>query len=316
MAEIHKLEEQSRFGSSFVAGVIIFAITTLIAGWIGFFLFLPIKSGMEVVTNLEEKFLPRAEGMVLNFVSLSEPSTIITSDNKILDELHDGLNRDPIALSDVPPFVVNTLLAAEDSNFYTHEGVDFIAILSAVLDNLRGVTRGGSTITSQVAKQSFVGDEISIRRKVAEAVVAAELERRYTKDQILEYYINSIYWGSGAYGIQSAAYEYFGKDVRDITLDEAATLVVIIRSPAYYNPRKYPERVLERRNDVLDVMLKEDFIVDIQARSAKLAPLTIVESKNQISQAEHVVAEVKRQLLNDPQFAVLGNTKDEKKKNR
>ena len=314
MAEIHKLEEQSRFGSSFVAGVIIFAITTLIAGWIGFFLFLPIKSGMEVVTNLEEKFLPRAEGMVLNFVSLSEPSTIITSDNKILDELHDGLNRDPIALSDVPPFVVNTLLAAEDSNFYTHEGVDFIAILSAVLDNLRGVTRGGSTITSQVAKQSFVGDEISIRRKVAEAVVAAELERRYTKDQILEYYINSIYWGSGAYGIQSAAYEYFGKDVRDITLDEAATLVVIIRSPAYYNPRKYPERVLERRNDVLDVMLKEDFIVDIQARSAKLAPLTIVESKNQISQAEHVVAEVKRQLLNDPQFAVLGNTKDERKK--
>jgi len=314
MAEIHKLEEQSRFGSSFVAGVIIFAITTLIAGWIGFFLFLPIKSGMEVVTNLEEKFLPRAEGMVLNFVSLSEPSTIITSDNKILDELHDGLNRDPIALSDVPPFVVNTLLAAEDSNFYTHEGVDFIAILSAVLDNLRGVTRGGSTITSQVAKQSFVGDEISIRRKVAEAVVAAELERRYTKDQILEYYINSIYWGSGAYGIQSAAYEYFGKDVTDITLDEAATLVVIIRSPAYYNPRKYPERVLERRNDVLDVMLKEDFIVDIQARSAKLAPLTIVESKNQISQAEHVVAEVKRQLLNDPQFAVLGNTKDERKK--
>lgn len=314
MAEIHKLEEQSRFGSSFVAGVIIFAITTLIAGWIGFFLFLPIKSGMEVVTNLEEKFLPRAEGMVLNFVSLSEPSTIITSDNKILDELHDGLNRDPIALSDVPPFVVNTLLAAEDSNFYTHEGVDFIAILSAVLDNLRGVTRGGSTITSQVAKQSFVGDEISIRRKVAEAVVAAELERRYTKDQILEYYINSIYWGSGAYGIQSAAYEYFGKDVRDITLDEAATLVVIIRSPAYYNPRKYPERVLERRNDVLDVMLKEDFIVDIQARSAKLAPLTIVESKNQVSQAEHVVAEVKRQLLNDPQFAVLGSTKEERKK--
>lgn len=314
MAEIHKLEEQSRFGSSFVAGIITLGITALLAGWLSFFLFLPIKAGMEVVISLEEKFLPRAEGMVLNFVSLSEPSTIITSDNKILDELHDGLNRDPIALSEIPPFVINTLLAAEDSNFYTHEGVDFVAILSAVLDNLRGVTRGGSTITSQVAKQSFVGDEVSIRRKVAEAVVAAELERRYTKDQILEYYINSIYWGSGAYGIQSAAYEYFGKNVQDITLDEAATLVVIIRSPAYYNPRRYPERVLERRNDVLDVMLKEDFIVDIQARSAKLAPLTIVESKTRESQAEHVVAEVKRQLLNDPQFAVLGNTKDERKK--
>ena len=314
MAQIHNLESKTRYGSRYVAGFIILISSILLAGWVGFFIFLPIKSSMEVVTNLEEKFLPRAEGMVLNFVSLSEPSTIITSDNQILDELHDGLNRDPIPLSDVPSFVINTLLAAEDSNYYLHEGVDFVAILSAALDNLRGVTRGGSTITSQVAKQSFVGDEISVRRKVAEAVVAAELERRYTKDQILEYYINSIYWGSGAYGIQSAAYEYFGKDIRDITLDEAATLVVIIRSPAYYNPRKYPERVIERRNDVLNIMLKEGFIVDIQARSAKLAPLNVIESVKVDSQAEHVVAEVKRQLLNDPQFAVLGNTKEERKK--
>ena len=314
MAQIHNLESKTRYGSRYVAGFIILISSILLAGWVGFFIFLPIKSSMEVVTNLEEKFLPRAEGMVLNFVSLSEPSTIITSDNQILDELHDGLNRDPIPLSEVPSFVINTLLAAEDSNYYLHEGVDFVAILSAALDNLRGVTRGGSTITSQVAKQSFVGDEISVRRKVAEAVVAAELERRYTKDQILEYYINSIYWGSGAYGIQSAAYEYFGKDIRDITLDEAATLVVIIRSPAYYNPRKYPERVIERRNDVLNIMLKEGFIVDIQARSAKLAPLNVIESVKVDSQAEHVVAEVKRQLLNDPQFAVLGNTKEERKK--
>ena len=314
MAQIHNLESKTRYGSRYVAGFIILISSILLAGWIGFFIFLPIKSSMEVVNSLEEKFLPRAEGMVLNFVSLSEPSTIITSDNQILDELHDGLNRDPIPLDEVPSFVINTLLAAEDSNYYLHEGVDFVAILSAALDNLRGVTRGGSTITSQVAKQSFVGDEISVRRKVAEAVVAAELERRYTKDQILEYYINSIYWGSGAYGIQSAAYEYFGKDIKDITLDEAATLVVIIRSPAYYNPRKYPERVIERRNDVLNIMLKEGFIVDIQARSAKLAPLNVIESREIDSQAEHVVAEVKRQLLNDPQFAVLGNTKEERKK--
>jgi len=314
MAQIHNLESKTRYGSRYVAGFIILISSILLAGWVAFFVFLPIKSSMEIVTTLEEKFLPRAEGMVLNFVSLSEPSTIITADNQILDELHDGLDRDPIPLSEIPSFVINTLLAAEDSNYYLHEGVDFVAILSAALDNLRGVTRGGSTITSQVAKQSFVGDEISVRRKVAEAVVAAELERRYTKDQILEYYINSIYWGSGAYGIQSAAYEYFGKDIRNVTLDEAATLVVIIRSPAYYNPRKYPERVIERRNDVLNIMLKEGFIVDIQARSAKLAPLNIIDSVQIDSQAEHVVAEVKRQLLNDPQFAVLGNTKEERKK--
>ena len=314
MAQIHNLESKSRFGTKYIAGLILLISSLLIAGWFSFFVFLPIKSGMEVVTSLEERFLPRAEGMVLDFVSLSEPSVIITSDNQLLDELHDGLNRDPIKLSEVPPFVINTLLAAEDSNYYQHEGVDFIAILSAVLDNLRGVTRGGSTITSQVAKQSFVGDEVSIRRKVAEAVVAAELERRYTKDQILEYYINSIYWGSGAYGLQSAAYEYFNKAVNELTLDEAATLVVIIRSPAYYNPRKYPERVLERRNGVLDIMLKEGFIVDIQHRSAKLAPLVVNEKIEVTSNAEHVSAEVKRQLLNNPQFAILGNTKEERKK--
>ena len=314
MAKIHEFEESIKFGNRYISSMIIFLISVAISAWIGFFLFLPIKSGMEIVNNLEDKFLPRAEGMVLNFATLSEPSIIYTSDNQILDELHDGLNRDPIKLDDVPSYVVNTLLAAEDSNFYLHEGVDFIAILSAVLDNLRGVTRGGSTITSQVAKQSFVGDEISIRRKVAEAVVAAELERRYTKDEILEYYINSIYWGSGAYGIQSASYEYFDKSVQELTLDEAATLVVIIRSPAYYNPRKYPDRVLDRRNDVIDTMLKEGFIVDVQARSAKLASLEIVENKSYETQAEHVVAEVKRQLLNDPQFAVLGNSKEERKK--
>ena len=314
MAKIHEFEESMKFGNRYISSMIIFLISVAISAWIGFFLFLPIKSGMEIVNNLEDKFLPRAEGMVLNFATLSEPSIIYTSDNQILDELHDGLNRDPIKLDDVPSYVVNTLLAAEDSNFYLHEGVDFIAILSAVLDNLRGVTRGGSTITSQVAKQSFVGDEISIRRKVAEAVVAAELERRYTKDEILEYYINSIYWGSGAYGIQSASYEYFDKSVQELTLDEAATLVVIIRSPAYYNPRKYPDRVLDRRNDVIDTMLKEGFIVDVQARSAKLASLEIVENKSYETQAEHVVAEVKRQLLNDPQFAVLGNSKEERKK--
>jgi len=314
MAQIHNLENKSRFGIRYIAGFGVLVSALLLSGWFAFFSFLPIKSAMEVVTNLEEKFLPRAEGMVLDFVSLSEPSVIITSDNQVLDELHDGLNRDPIKLSDVPPFVINTLLAAEDSNYYQHEGIDFIAILSAVVDNLRGVTRGGSTITSQVAKQSFVGDEISIRRKVAEAVVAAELERRYTKDQILEYYINSIYWGAGAYGLQSASSEYFNKDVSQLTLDEAATLVVIIRSPAYYNPRKYPERVLERRNDVLDVMLKEGFIVDIQHRSARLAPLIIAEPNTLSNKAEHVSAEVKRRLLNDPQFAVLGSTNEERKK--
>ena len=173
MSVIHEVERKSRFGSKYVASISLLVISILAGTWIGFFLFLPVKSGMSIVDSLEERFLPRAEGMVLDFTSLSEPSIIISSDATELAELHDGLNRDLIPLSEIPPFVVNTLLAAEDSNYYKHEGVDFIAIASAVLDNLRGITRGGSTITSQVAKLSFVGDEISIRRKITEAVVAA-----------------------------------------------------------------------------------------------------------------------------------------------
>ena len=110
MAEIHDLEN-NQFGSRYIAGFILILRSFLFAAWVGFFIFLPIKSAMTVVSDLEEKFLPRAEGMVLNFASLSEPSVIYTADNKVLDELHDGLNRDPIALSDVPPFVINTLLA-------------------------------------------------------------------------------------------------------------------------------------------------------------------------------------------------------------
>ena len=128
MAEIHNLENKTRFGSRYIAGFLLLLSSFLFAAWVGFFVFLPIKSAMSVVTDLEERFLPRAEGMVLNFVSLSEPSLIITSDNKVLDELHDGLNRDPIPLSEVPSFVINTLLAAEDSNYYLHEGVDLSLI--------------------------------------------------------------------------------------------------------------------------------------------------------------------------------------------
>ena len=114
MAQIHELESKSRFGTRYIVGIILAISTLLVAGWVGFFVFLPIKSGMSTIYELEDRFLPRAEGMVLDFVSLSEPSIIITSDDVILDELHDGLNRDPIKLADVPPFVINTLLAAED----------------------------------------------------------------------------------------------------------------------------------------------------------------------------------------------------------
>ena len=117
MPRIHQVEKKARFGSKYVAATVLLISSILLSTWIGFFLFLPIKSSISTISSLEKKFLPQAEGMVLDFTSLSEPSVIISADGESLAELHDGLNRDPIPLSDIPPFVVNTLLAAEDSSF-------------------------------------------------------------------------------------------------------------------------------------------------------------------------------------------------------
>ena len=133
------------------------------------------------------------------------------------------------------------------------------------------------TLTTVDGTVQNFSDKIKIIGK--DQIISEKIESGKGDQIYFEYYLNSIYWGSGAYGIKSASYEYFDKNVDKLTLHEAATLVVIIRSPAYYNPRKYPERVLERRNSVLETMLRENFIVEVQYRAAKIAPLNIASSK-------------------------------------
>jgi penicillin-binding protein 1A len=210
--------------------------------------------------------------------------------------------------------VVQAVLAAEDKDFFEHEGIDFEAIASAAADSISGDVRGGSTITQQVVKKVFVGEEISIRRKVTEAFVAAELERRFPKTQILEYYMNSVYFGASAYGIQAAAREFFGKGLADLAVHEAAAMAVSIRNPSFYDPRRRPEEVLNRRNLVIDVMAEKKWLTEEQAGEAKKQPLGVIPHIPFSGPADHVVAEVKRQLLNDPQFSMLGETNAERKK--
>ena len=243
-------------------------------------------------------------------------SRVYAESGEVLSELHDGRNSQPVPYDQVPEVVVQAILAAEDSEFFEHEGVDFSAILSAAIDNLiYDTTRGGSTITQQVVKNAFVGSEVSIRRKVTEAFVSAELERRFPKERILEFYMNSVYFGSGAYGVQTAAFEFYGKELDELEVDEAATLAVLVRNPTLYNPRLRPEITLERRNDVIEQMREEGWISETQASNAIRQPLGVVESPLRRGEADHVVAEVTRQLLNDPDFAFLGATKEERKRN-
>jgi penicillin-binding protein 1A len=211
--------------------------------------------------------------------------------------------------------VVFAILAAEDSEFFEHEGIDFSAIASAAVDNLlTDRTRGGSTITQQVVKNAFVGSEVSIQRKITEAFVAAEVEKRFPKERILEFYMNSVYFGAGAYGVKTAAEEFYGKELDQLEVHEAATLAVLVRNPTQYNPRRFPELTLQRRDEVIREMEENGWITSAQASAAADEPLGVVDAPLRRGQADHVVAEVKRHLLNDPEFDFLGDTPEERKK--
>jgi len=313
-ASIHELERRDVRRRWFVALATLLSIALLASTWIGLFAFFGTNSAYGVFTDLERKYVPEVDDLLLDLPDLSQVSRIYTLDNVLLAELHDGKNSEPVLYEELPDLVIKAVLAAEDAEFFEHEGVDFAAIGGAAIDNLRGVTRGGSTITQQVVKQHFVGDEITLQRKIQEAMVAVELERRYTKEQILEFYVNSVYYGWSAFGVKTAAREYFGKTLEELTIAEAATLFVPIRNPSNYDPRRQPERVLDRRNDVIDTMVVHEMITPAQGERAKNEPYVIQPHPEFQGPADHVVAEVRRALLNDPEFSFLGATDEERKK--
>ncbi len=147
------------------------------------------------------------------------------------------IDRELITLEEVPADVVATILAVEDDKFWEHNGVDLRATVRALISNVSagGISQGGSTITQQIIKLRVVGSERSFNRKIREAVLAARLEEEFTKDEILEFYLNEVYFGNGAYGLQAAAETYFGKDVGELDVGDAAFLAGLIRSPSIFD---------------------------------------------------------------------------------
>lgn len=290
-------------------------MSLLLSGWVGLFAFLGVNTAYGTFEDVTEEWLPETETMELTLPDLSRVSRIYADTGEVLAELHDGRNSEPVPYDQIPEVVVYAFLAAEDSEFFEHSGVDFSAIASAAIDNLIfDTTRGGSTITQQVVKNNFVGAELSLQRKITEALVAAEVEKRFSKERILEFYLNSVYFGSGAYGVKTAAEEFYGKELDLLQIHEAAALAVLVRNPSLYNPRRQPEITLERRDDVIAEMAAEGWITQAQADRAVGQPLDVVDSPLRRGEADHVVAEVKRQLLNDPTFEFLGTTPEERKK--
>ncbi|WP_306887637.1 penicillin-binding protein 1A [Amorphus orientalis] len=203
----------------------------------------------------------------------------------------------------IPAIIKEAFLSAEDKNFYVHNGVDVGGIMRAAVTNFRnrGTGRrpvGASTITQQVAKNFLLTNEVSIERKIKEAILALRMEQAYTKDRILELYLNEIYLGLGAYGVAAAALVYFDKSVHELTLAEVAYLAALPKAPNNYNPFREPARAIERRNWVLDRMLENDFITPEEAEQAKNEPLKVTprELGSHLFAADYFAEEVRRQL--------------------
>ena len=237
-----------------------------------------------------------------------ESSTVYAADGTLLYTFHAEENRKVVVLEDVPAHVRDAVIAIEDERFYRHNGVDLRAIARAVRSNTRAgeVAEGGSTITQQYVKNVLLGDDSqTLSRKVEEASMAVQLEQRYSKDRILELYLNAVYFGNGAYGIEAAARQYFGKPVADISLAEGALLAGLIQRPSATDPYRTPEAAVARRNVVLERMRVNRFATDAQVDAALAEPLVLGSPTTPAAErypAAYFVEEVKQWILDDARF--------------
>ena len=216
--------------------------------------------------------LPRIES--LEEYAPLEASRVYSSDDKLIAEYYVE-RRTFVPYYKIPDYVKHAFVAIEDERFYRHHGIDFIGIARALYQDIRAgrIVQGGSTITQQLAKLLFLKPERSLSRKIKEAALSIQIEKRYTKDEIIGLYLNQAYFGTNAYGIEAASRTYFDKTVEDLDISEAALLAAIPRAPSYYSPFRNPEKALRRRNLVLKKMLGLGYITGDQYREAREEPL-------------------------------------------
>lgn len=311
--EIRTTEREERRYRRLPALLGIGVVIVTSATWVGLFGFLGANTAHGTVQSLSDQYLCNTSEIDLEFPNLSMLSTVRSSDGVILGQLTERNSR-PVSLEEMPDLVVAALLSAEDKSFYEHEGINFQAIARAAVGKLTSNSAGGgSTITQQVVKQNFLSDEYSIERKICEAVVAAELERRYTKDQILEFWANSVFFGSNAYGIRAASLEYFNKELDELSISEAALLPIPIRNPTFYHPRRFPENVLTARNRTIDRMVSNGYILPVDATEAKADPIGVVEHHTFESLSPQVMIAVRQEILRNNDYG-LGETYAERKR--
>jgi penicillin-binding protein 1A len=213
-----------------------------------------------------------ADGVPWTIVPMPQATIVLARDGSVIGEIGKEI-RTSVSIKTLPKYLPQAFVAVEDHRFYQHDGVDVVGIAGALKDNIFGERRGASTITQQLVGNMHPTlidrTDRSLGRKLDEQAAAREMERHYSKEQILEAYLNQISFGHGWYGIESAARHYFGKSASKVSLAEAASLAAMPKGPALYDPLKYPDRVRQRRNVVLSLMADQGFISQDQATRAK-----------------------------------------------
>ena len=271
-------------------------ITSILA--IGLIFVLCIGTGVVIgVISAALKNMPAMEEFEYRPI---EATRIYDVNNELIARLYIE-NRVWVPISEIPKDLQNAVIAAEDQKFREHHGVDFAGIIRALLVDLRErrIVQGGSTITQQLAKNAFLTHDRTWTRKLQELLYAIQLERTYTKDQILELYLNEVYFfpGQAVYGVEAAAQGYFGKSVRDLNLPECALLAGLIRNAYLYSPTQHPDSAKTRRDYVLRRMAIEGYITEEQAQAATEAPLGVIEPKPTQKVAPYFVDYVRDQLI-------------------
>lgn len=244
----------------------------------------------------------------------SETSFVFDDNGQLITKLHAEQNRINVKLDVIPEDLINAFIAIEDPRFKEHFGIDIRAAIGALWADIRhmGFVRGASTITQQLVKNAFLSPEKTIKRKVQEVWLAIQIERKYTKEEILEYYLNHIYFGHSANGVQAASQVYFGKDVQELTLAESAMLAGITRNPGIYSPYINFEKAKERQEVILNEMVKNNFITKEEAQKAKEEKIKLAGLKDFSERykapffIDHVIREVVKQLKEE-----YGMTNDE-----
>ena len=236
---------------------------------------------------------------------LAQTSFLYAADGSLITELHAGEDRVVLAYSQMPQSIKDAAVAIEDQRFWYHHGVDGRALLRAAYINLRSgrIVEGGSTITQQLVKNLYVGDERTFGRKIDEAALAWQLEEQLTKEQILARYLNTVYFGQGAYGVQAAARQFFDEDAKDLTLTQSATLAGSIAAPNDFDPAQHRAMATHRRAEVLDAMLAQAMIDQAAHDKAMAQPIHLHAPKDVVKYPDpYFVDYFKDWFLSNPKF--------------